>query len=150
MSTSGYRFLGWFDALEGGVQVTEIPLGSIGDMALYARWQYSVHALVYYGNDSGDLSTQQIPNPLEIVVGQSITLSNAILTRKGFWFSGWNSNSSSTGTAYRPGDTIPMVQANLSLYAQWIPLPLPICYMVTCCGNEVAFHQLTGICQALV
>lgn len=138
-STSGYRFLGWFNALEGGVPVTEIPLGSIGNIALYARWQYFVHALVYYGNDSGDLSTQQIPAPTEIVEGESVTLSNAIPTRKGFRFSGWNSNSSGTGTAYRPGDTIPIIQADIELYAQWIPLPLPACYTITYYGNDVGY-----------
>lgn len=136
-STSGYRFLGWFNALEGGVPATEIPLGSIGNIALYARWQYFVHALVYYGNDSGDLSTQQIPTPTEIVEGESVTLSNAIPTRKGFRFSGWNSNSSGTGTAYYPGDTIPIIQADIELYAQWIPLPLPACYTITYYGNDV-------------
>lgn len=104
---------------------------------LYARWQYFVHALVYYGNDSGDLSTQQIPTPTEIVEGESVTLSNAIPTRKGFRFSGWNSNSSGTGTAYRPGDTIPIIQADIELYAQWIPLLLPAYYTITYYGNDV-------------
>ena len=35
----GYRFLGWYDAAEGGNRVTVIPAGSMGDLTLYARWE---------------------------------------------------------------------------------------------------------------
>lgn len=35
---SGYNFAGWFTALEGGSQVTQIVLGSTGIVALFARW----------------------------------------------------------------------------------------------------------------
>ena len=35
---TGYQFIGWFDALNGGNQVTEITLGSTGNKTLYARF----------------------------------------------------------------------------------------------------------------
>lgn len=35
----GCRFLGWYDAPEGGDRVTVIPRGSTGDITLYARWE---------------------------------------------------------------------------------------------------------------
>ncbi|BDE95595.1 InlB B-repeat-containing protein [Raoultibacter timonensis] len=36
----GYRFTGWFDAAEGGAEVTAIPSGSKGNVTLYAQWQF--------------------------------------------------------------------------------------------------------------
>lgn len=35
-----YRFVGWFDSMSGGNQVTEIPVGATGDITIYARWEY--------------------------------------------------------------------------------------------------------------
>ncbi|MDG0889488.1 InlB B-repeat-containing protein [Paracholeplasma manati] len=34
----GYNFIGWFTAIEGGSQVTEVTLGSTGNILLFARW----------------------------------------------------------------------------------------------------------------
>lgn len=135
-STPEYRFAGWFNALEGGVQVTEIPLGSTEDKTLYARWLSLSHTLTYYGNDAGGPAAQNVPGPVPVTGGQSVTLSSTIPTRENFIFSGWNTDPAGTGTAYRPGDTIPDVQTDISLYAQWIPLPSPTFYTLTYYGND--------------
>lgn len=42
----GFAFIGWFDQLEDGNQVSNITMGTMGDLTLYAR--YSPYINVYY------------------------------------------------------------------------------------------------------
>lgn len=37
-TTTGYIFKGWYDAIRQGTQVLTIPIGSTGDITLYAQW----------------------------------------------------------------------------------------------------------------
>lgn len=118
-----YRFLGWFDAPEGGNRVTEIPQGSIGDRTLYARWEINVHTITYYGNDEEGSKAESLPPPQSVLGGESVILSDESPTRTGFLFLSWNTNSDGTGAAYRPEDVVSNVTADIGLYAQWQPLP---------------------------
>ncbi|MFW5786212.1 MAG: InlB B-repeat-containing protein, partial [bacterium] len=43
------------------------------------------------------------------------------LTRTDHTFSGWNSAADQGGTTYQAGDTIPVVDADIDLYAVWTP-----------------------------
>ena len=137
----GYRFTGWNTQPDGSGTPYQPgdafgPVFSNAD--LYAQWAALppiVHTLTYYGNDAGGPVAQNIPGPVLVPDGYSVTLSNTVPTREGFTFAGWNTDPTGTGAAYRPGDVISGVRADIDLYAQWIPLP-PACYTLTYCGND--------------
>lgn len=118
-----YRFLGWFDAPEGGNRVTEIQKGSIGDRTFYARWDAIVHTITYYGNDEEESKAENLPSPQSVLRGESVILSDESPTRTGFLFLSWNTSSDGTGTTYRPEDVVSNVTADIGLYAQWLSLP---------------------------
>ena len=124
-----YKFIGWFTQAVGGEQVREIPQGSSGDITLFARWEaICVHYTVLYcGNDAGGPAAEWIPFPAEAVSGNSFTLPNAIPTRRGYQFLGWNSKPDGSGDWYQPEDVIERIMADLTLYAQWTAAPPPPC-----------------------
>lgn len=45
-----------------------------------------------------------------------------VLTRVGHAFTGWNTEPDGTGTSLTPGETFPMPEEDLTLYAQWVEL----------------------------
>lgn len=103
--TGGYLFLGWFDAAEGGNQVTVFPDAST---TLYAHWDepavtlYTVAFHVNPGKLTGDAS-------LELAAGDVITTSAPV--RAGWAFTGW---------ADAEGKAVTTMPANdIDLYAQW-------------------------------
>lgn len=138
----GYLFTGWNTRPDGSgtpYQPGEAFGPIFSDADLYAQWTAvtpTLHTLTYHANDVGGPAARDIPNPVTVPDGQSVALSGTVPTREGFAFTGWNTNPFGMGTAYRPGDTIPNVRADIDLYAQWIPLPPPICYTLTYCGND--------------
>lgn len=132
---TGYSFNGWYDMAEGGTRITEIPRGSIGDKTLYAQWQADLNTVTYYGNDSGGPTAENIPLPQSVEYGETVTLSSEIPTRSGYLFLNWDTEQSGTGIAYSAGDSIPNVQSNINLYAQWRLLP-PIIHRLTYHGND--------------
>lgn len=138
----GYRFTSWNTQPNGGGDTYQ-PGASFGpvfsDANLYAQWAAlppNMHTLTYYGNDAGGPDAQNIPSPVLVPDGQTVELSTMLPTRKGYIFSGWNTEPAGSGTAYQPGDSIPDIQMDIDLYAQWIPLPEPVNYTLTYCGND--------------
>lgn len=79
-----YSFTGWFDALEGGNQVTTIDLGSTGHKTLYARYN-AVSYTIAYELDSGELATS---NPTSYTV-LTPTFTLAEPSKEGYLFIGW-------------------------------------------------------------
>ena len=43
----GYSFMGWYEDEAFLQPITEIPVGSIGDYELYARWEYGTEGLIF-------------------------------------------------------------------------------------------------------
>ena len=54
-----------------------------------------------------------------------VTVPACTFTRTGYTFAGWNSESDGSGTALEPGFFILSLQTDLTLYAQWEPIPIP-------------------------
>ena len=135
---TGYQFLGWNTAPDGTGAAYQ-PGQTVGpfysDMTVYAQWRQVEHTLTYHGNDEGGPPARNIPGPVMVPDGQSVTLSSMIPTREGFAFTGWNTDPSGTGISYQPGDTILDVRTDIDLYAQWLPLPAPS-YTLSYCGND--------------
>ena len=80
-----YDFAGWYynEDFEGDA-VTQISLGSIGDVKLYAKWTPTVYEIKY--NLNGGENNES--NPKDYTVeSDTITLANP--TRVGYTFNGW-------------------------------------------------------------
>lgn len=132
------QFLGWFDAPQGGTQVTVIPQGSTGDQTLYARWSYT---LTYHGNDAGGPPARLIPDPQQIPQDETITLSELFPVREGYRFTGWNTRPDGGGVSYQPGDPFGPISAGADLYAQWEQ----ILHTLTYRGNDAGGPPAEGI-----
>lgn len=120
-SITGYRFLGWFDAIAGGNQITSIPQGSSGDITLYARWEEitQYYTITFCGNDKYCPKAFNIPDQICVQGEQEVTLPAGIPQRKLYCFCGWNTDCCGKGISYLPGETIPAVNTDLYLYAIW-------------------------------
>lgn len=120
-SIAGYRFLGWFDAFTGGNQVVSIPQGSSGNITLYARWEEitEYYTITFRGNDKCPPKADNIPAQITLRDVQEVTLPSAVPHRKFYCFCNWNTDCCGKGTSYLPGETIPAVNTDLTLYAIW-------------------------------
>ncbi|MDE7296902.1 MAG: InlB B-repeat-containing protein [Clostridia bacterium] len=89
----GYRFLGWYDAQEGGNRVTAVGGGNAKNLTCYAQWQKSeaIFTIDYVLNGG----TQGIGNPDRVKVGEMIVLSEP--TKHGHAFIGWNLSADGKG-----------------------------------------------------
>jgi uncharacterized protein (TIGR02145 family)/uncharacterized repeat protein (TIGR02543 family) len=128
MTRSGYNFGGW-NTNSGGTG-TNYAAGSsykvTGNVTLYAKWTaYPTYTITYNGNGT----TANVPTAVSTDSGSTITLSS--MTRTGYNFGGWNTNSAGTGTNYAAGSSY-KVTGNVTLYAKWTAYPT---YTVTYNGN---------------
>lgn len=126
----GYAFAGWnTDPFGGGTAYQ--PGDTIyvtGDLVLYAQWeavQPTIHLITYEPNG---LSVEGLPEQQEVPEGETVSLSAAVPTRAGYRFLNWNSQPDGTGAAYRPGQTVGPLYADLTLYAQWVRLEHTLTY----------------------
>jgi len=128
LSRSGYTFDGW-NTNSSGSGIT-YPAGynytPVGDVTLYAKWDYiqtsppannpsvTTYTVSFNSNGgNGSVSSQSV------TAGASITLpSGSGLSRSGYTFGGWNTNSSGTGTTYSAG-SLYTPNASVTLYAKW-------------------------------
>lgn len=133
-SLPGSRFTGWYDAPDGGNNVTVIPHGSTGDRILYARWEAAGedHTVTFKGGGSCCSRVCGIPAPLTVRAGQSTLLPDAVPTRRGYCFCFWNTSPSGQGESYLPGELLLPLSTDLCLYAIWkkrrfcCPCPPPL------------------------
>ena len=80
-----YDFVGWYDNADfEGSAVTQIALGSIGDITLYARWTPTVYEIKY--NLNGGINAEENPENYTI---ESDTVILAAPARAGYAFVGW-------------------------------------------------------------
>ena len=120
LTRDGYTFGGW--KTNTSSTGTNYAAGSsytpTGDVTLYARWnadQAGTFAVTF--NVNGGSGTTPIAQTVNS--GSSITLpSGSGLSKTGYTFGGWNTNSSGTGTNYAAGSSYTVTGA-ITLYAQW-------------------------------
>ncbi len=116
---AGFLFAGWFSDSEFTNEVTSIPMGSTGDVVLYAKWipddtgvleTYNITYVLNGGtNDVDNPATYDIEDP-DIVLQAP--------TRAGYLFAGWFDNSEFAGTAVTVLDTA--AEVDYTVYAKWI------------------------------
>lgn len=108
-NVSGTKYVGFYIACntgdycdaEGGLNIT----------SLTATTTTSGYNLTYNANNGSGA-------PSSVSGVTSTTISSTIPYRFGYTFKGWNTYSSATTVAYRPGDTI-RLSSNTTLYAVW-------------------------------
>ena len=117
LSRSGYTFGGWNTNTTG--TGTNYNAGSsytpTDNVTLYARWIADVTVTFNVNNGTGTVpASQTVPS------GSSITIPSEIgLSRNGYTFGGWNTNTTGTGTNYNAGSSYTPT-SNVTLYARWI------------------------------
>jgi uncharacterized repeat protein (TIGR02543 family) len=121
-SNGSLVFYGWNTAADGSG--TSYPAGSTitinSNKTLYAQWVSATpQYLVTYdanGATGGSVPAASTPYPSGVQVP---ILGQGSLTRSGYTFLGWNSNTNGTGSLYAPGFTFTSKDA--TLYANWAP-----------------------------
>jgi uncharacterized protein (TIGR02145 family)/uncharacterized repeat protein (TIGR02543 family) len=116
LSRNGYTFGGW-NTNSSGTGST-YSAGSnytpSGNVTLYAKWD-AVYTVTFSVN--GGSGTE--PSVQTVNAGTSITLpSDGGLSRNGYTFGGWSTNSSGTGSIYNVSTSY-TPNSNITLYAKW-------------------------------
>jgi uncharacterized repeat protein (TIGR02543 family) len=116
---TGHTFNGYNTAADGtGTNyASSASITLTSDVTLYAKWTADTYAVTYYGNGNTGGS---VPDSQTKTYGVNLTLRTNVnsLTKTGYTFAGWNTNSSGTGTDYASGATY-SGNATLDLYAKW-------------------------------
>jgi len=117
ITRSGFIFGGWNTNSDG--TGTNYNAGASftpsSNITLFAKWD-PVYTVTY--NINGGSGTT--PSSQTVNAGNSVSLaSGSGLTRSGFTFGGWNTNSSGTGTNYNASSSF-TPSSNITLYARWI------------------------------
>jgi uncharacterized repeat protein (TIGR02543 family) len=123
VTKSGAAFVGWNTNAEGTgktYQKDDTFTLSNANVTLYAKWLVgTTYTVTYYGNSNTGGSVPVDSSLYVSNIGVTVLDNVNSLVRTNYRFSGWNTNSGGTGTAYSPGDTFSMGSSNVSLYAVW-------------------------------
>ena len=118
----GYKFEGWYKDANYTNNISSIPIGSTGDVTLYAKWtpiEYNVNYVLNGGtNDSSN------PKKYTSDVGVNSFKSP---NRGGYTFEGWykDANFTTKITSIPTGTT-----GDITLYAKWTPVEYKINYVL--------------------
>ena len=111
-SRTGYDFVGWFTAKDGGTQVSANTKMGNANTTLYAHWKQKIYTLAFNSNGGSAVGSRSI------AYGEAYgTL--PIPTRQGYYFEGWFT-SASGGT--KVWETSVMGAGNVTVYAHWGPV----------------------------
>lgn len=118
VTKTGYTFDGWFTDSDFTTQVTEIALGSTGDLVLYAKFTVSTYVVTFDtefecvvtfdSNGGTEVETQTLS------IGDSLVVP-AEPTKTGYIFRGWFTDEECTEYYNFTGD----ITSSLTLYAGW-------------------------------
>jgi uncharacterized repeat protein (TIGR02543 family) len=115
---SGYTFGGWYTARYGSGSQFTGSTSVNSSITVYAKWTVNAptqYTVTYNANGgSGTAPFAQTVND-----GSSATVAGqGYLSYTGKTFTGWNTNSNGTGTAYAAGASLTII-GDVTLYAQW-------------------------------
>jgi len=117
LSKTGYIFGGWNTRADGTGYNYSADSAYIveSDVTLYARWNIATYTVIF--NLNGGSGTPPLTQTVE--AGSGITLPDGSgLSKTGFTFGGWNTNTSGTGTNYNAGSSYSPTD-HITLYANW-------------------------------
>ncbi len=104
-----YEFIGWTN--EDGDTVTEIALGTSGDVTLNANWRAIEYVITYVLNDGKN----DDENPATYTVEDAFTF--AVPTKNGYKFLGWFTEDNTTSTQI--SEITLNSHGEFTIYAQW-------------------------------
>jgi uncharacterized protein (TIGR02145 family)/uncharacterized repeat protein (TIGR02543 family) len=107
-----------------------------GNKTLTARFQMPAAGERYRVTFNVNGGSGTAPSDILVNSGYSATLpSGSALSRTGFSFGGWNTESAGTGANYAAGSSY-YPTANITLYAKWIPPSTPVAFIDSRDGNR--------------
>lgn len=107
LNVDGYVFDGWYDAAgASGELIKEIPVGTTGNIELYARWTLVEYTVQF---DSPDLPVESI----KYTVDTGVPLINPA-KQFGYTFVGWSNDDGFLVSRIKPGTT-----GHITLHANW-------------------------------
>lgn len=135
-----YEFLGW-----SASQTATSATYSAGDTiscstlstTLYAVWELKVGTINFNSNGGSTA-----PSAITGLIGTTISIPTTVLTKSGFTFVGWNTNSAGTGTTYLPGATYSISTEAVTLYAYYTENTRTVTYNLN--GGEGDIDQQTA------
>ncbi|MCD7947166.1 MAG: InlB B-repeat-containing protein [Oscillospiraceae bacterium] len=117
---SGYAFVRWNTAADGtGTDYQADDTFIITkNTTLYAQWKEAEDCYIYYDANGGTGTLADGNNPYQ--TGDSVTIltPTGSISRSGYGFLSWNTQSDGSGTSYAAYSTL-VIQADTTLYAQW-------------------------------
>ena len=112
----GYDFVGWYSDDTYTSQVTNIAVGSMGAITLYAKYEVATYSITY------DNTKDATNNNVTSYTIKSATIALENLEKSGYIFDGWYNNGTKV-TEIATGST-----GNLVLTAQWTPVTYTVSY----------------------
>lgn len=124
LTRTGYTFAGWNTQADG--QGTDYPVANpsnnftMGDspVTLYARWVINKYDVIFDKNGADGTAPSTINQDFATPVTLPGNTNNA-MTKTGFVFGGWSTQSNGGGTRYAVGATFDMPENGCILYAIW-------------------------------
>lgn len=114
----GYTFVGWFDAQQGGNQITETTKMPSSDLQAYAQWTINAYTITFDEQGGSTVLPKEVNfgEPFGAIPGSS---------RSGYSFNGWFTEQVG---GIMIDETNIMKAANMTVYAQWDPTVYTITY----------------------
>ena len=123
LTREGMIFLGW-STNQTADSPAYYPGGSVkinGNTTLYAVWGTPTGkaAITYHSNFGNDQTRKSEDKPINSLITVEGYGNLYLPSRTGYEFTGWNTASDGTGTAYAAGATARLTAGGNDLYAQW-------------------------------
>lgn len=121
LTREGMIFLGW-STDQNAVSPAYYPGGSVkinDNTTLYAVWGTPTGkaAITYHSNFGSDKTRKSEDKPINSLI--TVESYGNLPSRTGYEFTGWNTASNGSGTAYAAGATARLTAGGNDLYAQW-------------------------------
>lgn len=119
---TGHSFVKWNTKADGsGTSYSaEAAYTANAAVTLYAIWTPDTYAVTYDANEGTGTTQAQTKT-----YGAALTLRANGFTRKGWDFTGWNTEADGSGTSYAAGAAYTANEA-VTLYAQWVKRNIPV------------------------
>jgi uncharacterized protein (TIGR02145 family)/uncharacterized repeat protein (TIGR02543 family) len=128
---TGSTFAGWNTKADGSGNAyaagITFPMGS-ANVTLYAQWTKAQYTITYYGN--GNTGGTLPSKTTHLFQTEIIIASAGNLTKTGYSYVSWNTDSTGNGLDYYEGNKI-TIENNIKLYARWSKDK----YKITYAGN---------------
>jgi uncharacterized repeat protein (TIGR02543 family) len=134
LAKSGYTFVGWNTLANGtGTTYSGGDTFSVGtsNITLYAKWEAIDYTVSYNGNGNTDGNVPIDGTLYNIGSNVEISTNSGALSKIGYEFYCWNTNSDGSGANYFELSNYTIETHNVILYAKWTPID----YFVTYDGN---------------